>query len=168
NVPSYLPGIIQIGTVRLPRERLLAALVAVVLGAAPYWLGFRAQIGVPMRALEGDQGTGRVLGARPKPPAAAGGAAPARPAAGGGVALAFLLAGVAGAFVAPIYSLNPGMGLDVIVMSFLIIIVGGLGSITGTVLAGLLVGVIESIGAVLFGSQVAYGLVFLVMIAVLI
>ena len=66
------------------------------------------------------------------------------------------------------YSLNPGMGLDVILMSFLIIIVGGLGSITGTVLAGLLVGVIESAGAVLFGSEAAYGLVFLVMIAVLV
>ena len=46
----------------------------------------------------------------------------------------------------PIYSLNPGMGLEAILMSFLIIIVGGLGSITGTVLAGLLVGVLQSVG----------------------
>jgi branched-chain amino acid transport system permease protein len=84
------------------------------------------------------------------------------------VALGFALAAVAGAFVAPIYSLNPGMGLEPILMSFLIIIVGGLGSITGTVLAGLLVGVLQSVGAVAFGAEAAYGLVFVVMIAVLI
>ena len=156
NVPSYLPGIVQIGAIRLPRERLLAAGVAVVLVAALYWLVYRTKIGLAMRAIEEDEETARMLGVNANRVAAAS------------VALAFVLAGVAGAFVAPIYSLNPGMGLEVILMSFLIIIVGGLGSITGTVLAGLLVGVIESVGAVLFGSQAAYGLVFLVMIAVLV
>jgi branched-chain amino acid transport system permease protein len=156
NVPSYLPGIVQIGAIRLPRERLLAAGVAVVLVAALYWLVYRTKIGLAMRAIEEDEETARMLGVNANRVAAAS------------VALAFVLAGVAGAFVAPIYSLNPGMGLDVILMSFLIIIVGGLGSITGTVLAGLLIGVIESVGAVMFGSQAAYGLVFLVMIAVLV
>ncbi len=156
NVPSYLPGIVQIGAIRLPRERLLAAGVAVVLVAALYWLVYRTKIGLAMRAIEEDEETARMLGVNANRVAAAS------------VALAFVLAGVAGAFVAPIYSLNPGMGLEVILMSFLIIIVGGLGSITGTVLAGLLIGVIESVGAVMFGSQAAYGLVFLVMIAVLV
>ena len=83
-------------------------------------------------------------------------------------AIGFALAAVAGAFVAPIYSMNPGMGLEVILMSFLIIIVGGLGSITGTVLAGLLIGVLQSVGGVLIGAEAAYGLVFVVMIVVLI
>lgn len=83
-------------------------------------------------------------------------------------AIGFALAALAGAFVAPIYSLNPGMGGEAILMSFLIIIVGGLGSITGTVLAGLLIGVVQSVGAVLFGAEAAYGLVFVMMIGVLI
>ena len=156
HVPSYLPGIVQMGIIRLPRERLLAAGVAVVLVAALYWLVYRTRIGLAMRAIEEDEETARMLGVNANRVAAAS------------VALAFLLAGLAGAFVAPVYSLNPGMGLDVIVMSFLVIIVGGLGSITGTVLAGLLIGVIESVGAVMFGSEAAYGLVFLVMIAVLV
>ena len=156
HVPSYLAGIVQIGAIRLPRERLLAAGVAVVLVAALYGLVYRTKIGLAMRAIEEDEETARMLGVNANRVAAAS------------VALAFVLAGVAGAIVAPVYSLNPGMGLDVIVMSFLVIIVGGLGSITGTVLAGLLVGVIESVGAVVFGSQAAYGLVFLVMIGVLV
>ena len=84
------------------------------------------------------------------------------------VALGFVLAALGGAFVAPIYSLNPGMGLEAILMSFIIIIIGGLGSITGTVLAGFLIGMLESIGALTMGSEAAHVLVFVVMIAVLI
>ena len=155
-VPSYLPGIVELMGVRLPRERLLAAGVAVVLVAALYVLVYRTRVGLAMRAIEEDEETARMLGVN------------ANRVASLSVALGFVLAAVAGAFVAPIYSLNPGMGLEPILMSFLIIIVGGLGSITGTVLAGLLVGVIQSVGAVVFGAEAAYGIVFAVMIAVLI
>jgi branched-chain amino acid transport system permease protein len=155
-VPSYLPGIVQFLGVRLPRERLLAAGVAVVLVVALYWLVYRTRAGLAMRAIEEDEETARMLGVNANRVAALS------------VALGFVLAAVAGAVVAPIYSLNPGMGLEPILMSFLIIIVGGLGSITGTVLAGLLVGVIQSVGAVLFGSEAAYALVFVVMIVVLV
>ena len=156
NVPSYLPGIVQFLGVRLPRERLLAAGVAVVLVVALYWLVYRTRAGLAMRAIEEDEETARMLGVNANRVAALS------------VALGFVLAAVAGAVVAPIYSLNPGMGLEPILMSFLIIIVGGLGSITGTVLAGLLVGVIQSVGAVLFGAEAAYALVFVVMIVVLV
>jgi branched-chain amino acid transport system permease protein len=156
HVPSFLPGIVQVAGVRLPRERLLAAGVALVLVAALYLLVYRTRVGLAMRAIEEDEETARMLGVN------------ANRVASLSVALGFTLAAVAGVFVAPIYSLNPGMGLEPILMSFLIIIVGGLGSITGTVLAGLLVGVLQSVGGVLFGAEAAYGLVFAVMIAVLV
>ena len=156
SVPSYLPGIVQFLGVRLPRERLLAAAVALVLVAGLYLLVYRTKAGLAMRAIEEDEETARMLGVN------------ANRVASLSVALGFVLAAVAGAFVAPVYSLNPGMGLEPILMSFLIIIVGGLGSITGTVLAGLLVGVLQSVGAVLFGAEAAYGIVFVVMIAVLV
>jgi branched-chain amino acid transport system permease protein len=156
NVPSYLPGIVQVLGVRLPRERLLAAAVGLVLVTLLYLLVYRTKIGLAMRAIEEDEETARMLGINANRVAALA------------VALGFALAALAGAFVAPIYSLNPGMGLETILMSFLIIIVGGLGSITGTVLAGLLVGVLQSVGAVMFGAEAAYGIVFVVMIAVLV
>jgi branched-chain amino acid transport system permease protein len=156
NVPSYFPGIVQVLGVRLPRERLLAAGVGLVLVAILYVIVYRTRVGLAMRAIEEDEETARMLGVNANRVAALS------------VALGFLLAALAGAFVAPIYSLNPGMGLETILMSFLIIIVGGLGSITGTVLAGVLVGVLQSVGAVMFGAEAAYGIVFVVMIAVLI
>jgi branched-chain amino acid transport system permease protein len=156
NVPSFFTGIVTIGGVRLPMERLVAAGVGVVLVALLYLLVYRTKVGLAMRAIEEDEETARMLGIN-----ADGVAALA-------CAIGFALAAIAGAFVAPIYSMNPGMGLEVILMSFLIIIVGGLGSITGTVLAGLLIGVLQSVGGVLIGAEAAYGLVFVVMIVVLI
>jgi branched-chain amino acid transport system permease protein len=88
--------------------------------------------------------------------------------AGVSVALGFALAAMGGIFVAPIYSINPGMGLDAILMSFIIIIVGGLGSITGTVLAGFLIGIIQAIGSLALGAEAAHILVFVAMIAMLV
>jgi branched-chain amino acid transport system permease protein len=156
NVASAFPGVFQVLGVRLPKERVLAAGVAVVLVALLYVLVYRTKTGLAMRAIEEDEETARMLGID------------ADRVASLAVSIGFALAALAGAFVAPIYSLNPGMGLEVILMSFLIIIVGGLGSITGTVLAGLLVGVLQSIGGIMLGAEAAYGIVFAVMIGVLI
>ena len=156
NVPSFFTGVVAFGGVRLPTERLVAAAVGVVLVALLYLLVYRTKVGLAMRAIEEDEETARMLGINADRVAALA------------CAVGFALAALAGAFVAPIYSLNPGMGLEVILMSFLIIIVGGLGSITGTVLAGLLIGVLQSVGGVLLGAEAAYGLVFVVMIVVLI
>ena len=153
NVPSVLPGVLNLAGVRLPVERLAAAGVALVLVVGLYWVVYRTKTGLAMRAIEEDEETARMLGVNSDRVAAIA------------VALGFVLGG---AFVAPIYSLNPGMGLEAILMSFIIIIIGGLGSITGTVLAGLLIGMLESIGALVLGSEAAHVLVFVAMIAVLI
>jgi branched-chain amino acid transport system permease protein len=156
NVPSFFTGVVSFAGVRLPTERLVAAAVGVVLVALLYLLVYRTKVGLAMRAIEEDEETARMLGIDADRVAALA------------CAVGFALAALAGAFVAPIYSLNPGMGLEAILMSFLIIIVGGLGSIRGTVLAGLLVGVLQSVGGVLLGAEAAYGLVFVVMIVVLV
>ena len=156
NVPSVLPGVLNLAGVRLPIERLAAAGIALVLVAALYWVVYRTRTGLAMRAIEEDEETARMLGVNADRVAAIA------------VALGFVLAALGGAFVAPIYSLNPGMGLEAILMSFIIIIIGGLGSITGTVLAGLLIGMLESLGALVLGSEAAHVLVFVAMIAVLI
>jgi branched-chain amino acid transport system permease protein len=156
NVPSFFTGVVAVAGVRLPTERLIAAAVGAVLVALLYLVVYRTKVGLAMRAIEEDEETARMLGIDADRVAALA------------CAVGFALAALAGAFVAPIYSLNPGMGLEAILMSFLIIIVGGLGSISGTVLAGLLVGILQSVGGVLLGAEAAYGLVFVVMIVVLV
>lgn len=155
-LPANFPGVLIVGGVRLPIERLVVAIVALLLVAVLYWIVYRTKVGLAMRSIEEDEETARMLGINSDRVAAFA------------VVLGFILAALGGAFVAPIYSINPGMGLEAILMSFSIIIIGGLGSITGTVLAGLLIGVIQSVGGLLLGAEAAYVLVFVAMIVVLI
>jgi len=156
NVPSILPGVLVAWGIRMPYERLAAAGIALCMVAALYAVVYKTRSGLAMRAIEEDEETARMLGIDTDR------------VAGLAVALGFALAAMGGGFVAPIYSINPGMGLEAILMSFIIIIIGGLGNITGTLVAGLLIGVVQSMGALLLGAESAHVLVFVVMIAVLI
>lgn len=61
-------------------------------------------------------------------------------------ALGALLAALAGAIAAPILSVQPGMGERILIQVFVVIIIGGLGSIRGSFVAALLVGIIDTVG----------------------
>ena len=156
NVPSILPGVLVAWGIRMPYERLAAAGIAMCMVAALYAVVYKTRSGLAMRAIEEDEETARMLGIDTDK------------VAGLAVALGFALAAMGGVFVAPMYSINPRMALEAILMSFIIIIIGGLGNITGTLVAGLFIGVVQSMGALLLGAESAHVLVFVVMIAVLI
>lgn len=76
------------------------------------------------------------------------------------------LAAFAGVLAAPIYSVNPNMGADLIIVVFAVVVIGGMGSISGAVLTGLALGLIEGMTKVVYppASQIV---VFVVMILVL-
>ncbi len=57
-----------------------------------------------------------------------------------------MLAGFAGIMIAPIISVEPGMGDTVLILAFVVIIVGGIGSIRGALIAALLIGIIDTVG----------------------
>jgi branched-chain amino acid transport system permease protein len=63
-----------------------------------------------------------------------------------------MLAGFAGAMVAPILSVEPGMGDNLLILTFVVIVIGGIGSIRGAFIAALLVGLIDTLGRA-FGPQ---------------
>ncbi|HZZ63175.1 MAG TPA: branched-chain amino acid ABC transporter permease [Roseiarcus sp.] len=63
-----------------------------------------------------------------------------------------MLAGFAGAMVAPILSVEPGMGDNLLILAFVVIVIGGIGSIRGAFLAALMVGLIDTLGRA-FGAQ---------------
>ena len=77
------------------------------------------------------------------------------------------LAGVAGALAAPVRSLTPGMGLGILVESFIVTVIGGMGSIPGAFLAAIILGLTRSIGSVGFPLFVD-GAMFMFMALVLI
>jgi branched-chain amino acid transport system permease protein len=59
-----------------------------------------------------------------------------------------MLAGFAGAIVSPILSVDPGMGDSILILGFVVIVIGGVGSIRGAFIASLLVGVIDTVGRI--------------------
>lgn len=64
------------------------------------------------------------------------------------------IAAMSGVLVAPIFSVSYSMGLDIIVPAFIVVVVGGLGSLPGTLIAALLIGELEALGSIfLEGSQ---------------
>lgn len=84
-----------------------------------------------------------------------------------GVLLATTLAAVAGVLIAPATVVTPTMGFEFLMKGFVIIILGGLGSLTGAVYAGLLVGMAESVGTQLLDLTTATIFTFCVVIIVL-
>ena len=81
-------------------------------------------------------------------------------------ALGVTLAAVAGMIAAPIASVYPNMGSQVLIMCFVVVVIGGIGSVRGALISALLVGLVDTFGKVLL-PQVAGMLVYMLMAAVL-
>ena len=73
-----------------------------------------------------------------------------RPALTAVFALGVALAGLAGVMSAPLAGIQPAMGTDILIASFVVVVIGGLGSFWGVVYAGLLVGVVRGITVVFY------------------
>lgn len=148
-----LSGVIRGHGLYVPIENLVVLLVCLIGIVSIYALMYRTDFGRALRALADDRMVATAQGLRPKVlfPTA--------------FALATGLAGLTGALVTPILSLAPHVGDPVLATSFLIVILGGLGSIGGATIAAFLVGMVEAFSAVyLGGSKGALALFVLVLI----
>jgi len=146
-------GVWRMGGVYFPYANMIVLGACLVAIALVYWLVYRTNIGRGMRAMAEDRAVASALGMRTKAlfPFA--------------FALATGLAGVTGALVTPILSLAPHVGDATLAYSFLTVILGGLGSVTGATVAAFIVGLIEAYAAVyLGGSKGALTLFALVMV----
>jgi branched-chain amino acid transport system permease protein len=82
-----------------------------------------------------------------------------------GIGLACL--GAAACFLLPAYYVNPTVGSGFVLIAFTIVVLGGMGSFTGALLGGLLIGVVESVGGLWLGESLGQIGIFLIFIAVL-
>ena len=78
-----------------------------------------------------------------------------------------VLAGLAGGLAAPVRSMSPGMGFSILIESFIVTVIGGMGSVSGALVGALLIGLIRSFGTIGFPLFVE-GLMFLAMVVFLI
>jgi branched-chain amino acid transport system permease protein len=77
------------------------------------------------------------------------------------------LAAFAGVMAAPIYQVSPLMGADLIIVVFAVVVIGGMGSIMGSVVTGFMLGVVEGLTKV-FYPEASNTVIFVVMVIVLI
>jgi len=77
------------------------------------------------------------------------------------------LAGLAGALAAPVRSLSPGMGFSILIESFIVTVIGGMGSIAGALVAALLVGLLRGFGTIGF-PNFTDGMIYAAMILILV
>lgn len=148
-------GSVSLLNVNISDSRILAGLISIALVAVLYFFVYRTKPGRAMQAIAQDREA-----------AAAQGIDIARLGTLG-FALGCALAGAAGGIMAPIFFLDPTMGTDVLTKSIAIIILGGVGSIPGAAIGGLILGITESYGNTFLGYS-ATTLPFLIMILILI
>lgn len=155
NVPSELAFSVTVFGTALPAYRIGVILIGlmVALGLS-FWLRY-SRIGLFVRAASTDPVATSTQGVNTDLLSA------------GVVGLGTALAGLAGVVAAPFLSLSPSMSADVIIDSFVVVVIGGLGSLAGAFIAAMLLGMVQAVGAV-YLPDTAVLLPFAIMIAVLI
>ncbi|MDQ3809415.1 MAG: branched-chain amino acid ABC transporter permease [Chloroflexota bacterium] len=152
--PPGLAGATNLGAVVYPNYRLFVIVFAVVVCVGVWFLIERTRIGMVVRAAIEKPDLTRALGIDVD--------RWLTPLFGFGVALAAL----GGVLAAPMRNVSPVMGADLIINVFAVVVIGGLGSIMGAILAGFAVGIVTALGSVFF-PQLANTLIFVLMALVL-
>ena len=153
--PAALGGVVSIGGAPFPIYRLfiVAASAVMALGLG-LWLRF-GRTGLFVRAASHDPSVAAMCGVRTDVlgPLVVG--------------LGAAFAGLSGIVAAPFLSLNPSMGSEILVLSFVVLVVGGLGSLVGAFLSAMLLGQVQSFGTV-YTPELASLLPYLLMALVLV
>lgn len=149
-------GSVEWGTVVVPVDRLVAMLLALALTAILYVILRKSRIGRAIIAVRLDRDAARLMGV----------AVPSTYAAAFGLGAA--MAGCAGVLMALIFPISPLSSMPYLGKAFVVCVLGGLGSVPGAVLGGLLLGLVESLGALALGPEHAVTLSFGVLILFLV
>ncbi|MGW3784545.1 branched-chain amino acid ABC transporter permease [Micromonospora chokoriensis] len=155
--PSLLSGSVDFGLFDFPTYRVFILGFAVLLCVAVWWVLTRTRIGMVVRASTERPDLTRAFGIDV--------GRWVTPVFGFGIGLA----GLAGVLAAPMRAVNPLMGADLIIVVFAVVVIGGLGSIFGSVAAGFGIGLVQAWGEAYLSAFpiVSQTVVFVVMAGVL-
>ena len=153
-IPAELAGAQNLGFMRLPNYRAWVIVFSLVVCLGTWWVIERTKLGAYLRAATENPTLVRAFGVNvPRMITLT---------YGFGVGLAAL----AGVLAAPIYQVNPLMGADLIIVVFAVVVIGGMGSIMGSIVTGFGVGVIEGLTKV-FYPEASNTVIFVIMAIVL-
>ncbi len=141
SVPYFVEGVAKIGGIRIAYQRLLILAVSCSAIAVLWFILKYTRFGLALRATAQDSDAARLYGVN---------IATVYTVTFG---LSAALAALAAAMMAPITAVNPFMGLSPLLKGFVVVILGGLGSFTGAIVGGVLLGVVESLGVLYTSTQ---------------
>ncbi len=153
--PSPVTGVYSTSWITFPYERLLVVALSIGVLAAFYVVIKHSTLGRSLRAVAQDGEAALMQGI------------PMNRVYALAFALGCALAAIAGALIAPVFSLHVYMGQAALLKAFIVVILGGLGSVPGAVVGGLVLGIGESAFATLFGALTADMLGFLLVMGIL-
>lgn len=152
--PDVLSGSVRFGDITYPLYRLTVIAVAILVGVGLYLVQYRSRLGAILRAGVDDRETAAAMGIN--------------------VDLVFAvmfvigaaLAGLAGVVASGLLTIRPGADTDILLFALVVVIVGGLGSVSGAAIGSIFIGVIDSLARVWF-PELSYFAVFAPMALVL-
>ncbi|MBI4186995.1 MAG: branched-chain amino acid ABC transporter permease [Chloroflexi bacterium] len=147
-IPTYVSGQVQIFGAAVTAERLLIVGAAVAAILILGWFIKYTRLGKSVRAVQQDGEAALVQGISVKF------------VSGLSVGIATALAALGGALLAPLSVVSPGMGATPLVFAFIAVIIGGMGSTIGTLLAGFIIGFQQSFTSSFLGPQFSLGVSF--------
>lgn len=155
SIPRPVTGVMNFGGILIPTDRLLVGAIAITILVLFYLFLRFATVGLAMRAVAQDWEAAALQGIRPQRIYLLS------------FGIGSMLAGLAGALMAPIYTISPYIGEVPMLKAFIVVILGGLGSLPGAVVGGLLLGVVEAGFSTFINSTVATMISFGLVVAIL-
>ena len=152
---SFGTDIWNLGPLIVTSRRVYIFVLAVAAIAALFAIIKYTKIGLGIRAVAQDRDTALLMGIRPNRIYAVT----------FGVSAA--LASLAGVLLAPLFSIYPSVGWRPFLLAFIVVMIGGLGSLRGTLVAAVVIALFRSVALIWFSTQVTFILLFLFMIVVL-
>lgn len=132
-IPSAVEGVLTVFGVSIPYQRLLILVVAAAMLVTTWFLLYRTRLGLAIRATANDLEVANLMGMNVHRVAMAT------------VAISVALAAIAGVVVAPVFVVDPFMWLSPLVTMLAIVVLGGLGSLKGSLVGALIIGYVEAI-----------------------
>lgn len=154
-IPSLVTGSVKIGGISYSNERLMVVGFSFVILTALWLFVQKTKWGTAMRAVQQNKEAAQAVGVNLHRIYALT------------LGLGFTLAAVPGALLAPVFFMNPAIGHPIGLKSFTVIILGGLGSINGAIVCGLIIGVTEAVGGALISFAYADAISYIITIFVI-
>ena len=155
-IPATFPGVLKIGGVFIAKQRLFAAALCIALALVLYIFLHYTKPGKAMRAVEQDRDAALLMGIGVEKVYISA------------FVISAFLAAVGGTMLGSLFGVDPEMGAEPLLKSFIIVQIGGMGSLAGTVVAGLFIGLSDSITGTLLGGELAFIIDFAILMAILI